>query len=454
MNNSDIIISICQHLDDIEKFIFLSAAKWLDLMKGKLLFNDPVHLYWIYFHRYFHQFTNIIVCKKVEEIVLPNGIVIRNKKPRFPKAMRKIELQKRVNYLYRDLFPEGITHIKINRNEDIQTYYSRRRGKSIFPETLTHLVLGGKNYKIDVELPISLQFIDAEFIAIEPYNFSQSSNLQHITSQSLFPFPSITSIKCMTDELNNIPITLQKLSLNCFAMALMSRKFDFSYFVNIGYLNLEKHGVSSCDTIQFPPNITHLKIEGLWRFDKFPITLIYLELCNFTNADEYECYDLPHLTHFVTTDLYGIPEHNCPRLYYLECKYFRVSIRVPITITHLKINNYLGTTIWDVPQHIIHLTLYTDSTPTWRYNCRRPKLTHIVYSNKITNLDISSEVLEPISLSSNLTDIVLSPKCYALNKKLLLESNVTVCINRNYEDSFVSHWDSQYTGHYNPWYDD
>ena len=89
MNNPDIIISICQHIDDIEKFNFLSAAKWLDIMKGKLLFNDPVHLYWIYFHRYFHQFTNIIVCKKVESIVLPNGIVIRKKKTQIPKIYEK-----------------------------------------------------------------------------------------------------------------------------------------------------------------------------------------------------------------------------------------------------------------------------------------------------------------------------------------------------------------------------
>lgn len=275
MNHPDIIISICQHLDDIEKFYFLSAAKWLDIMKSKLLFNDPVHLYWIYFHRYFHHFTNIIVCKKVESIVLSNGVVIRKKKPRFPKFMRKIELQNRVNYLYRDLFPEGITHIKINRNEDLQTYQSQRRKRSIFPETLTHLILGHKNCKIDVKLPASLQFIDVESIGAKSYDFSQSPNLQHITSQNLFPFPDITSIKCLSDNLKTLPITVQKLSLHCGSMVLLGQDFNFNYFTNLKYLNLEKNEKIH-HIIQFPPNITHLRISGNWRVDYFPITLIYL----------------------------------------------------------------------------------------------------------------------------------------------------------------------------------
>lgn len=453
MNNPDIIISICQHLDDIEKFNFLSTAKWLDIMKGKLLFNDPVHLYWIYFHRYFHQFTNIIVCKKVESIVLSNGIVIRKKKPRFPKAMRKIELQIKINYLYRELFPEGVTHIKINRNEHIQTYQSQWRKRSIFPETLTHLVLGRKYCKIDVKLPASLQFINVEFAGIESYNFSQSSNLQHITSQDLFPFPDITSIKCLTKNLKNLPMTIQKLSLHCHSIVLLGQDFSFNYFTNLKYLNLEKNN-NIHRAIQFPPNITHLKITGNWQFDDFPLTLTYLELCDFSNITNCNCFDLPHLTHLVITKLFGIPEYKCPQLYYLECKYFNIPTRIPTTVTHLKINNYLGTTLWHIPPHINHLTLYTDSSPTWAYNHVRPKISNIVYSDNIKYLDISSEVIEIKSLPSDLTKLVLSPKCYKLNKTLLSQSDIIIQINRNYEDPFVSHWDSQYTGCYNEWYDD
>lgn len=453
MNHPDIIISICQHQDDIEKFNFLSAAKWLDIMKGKLLFNDPVHLYWIYFHRYFHHFTNIIVCKKVESIVLPNGIVIRKKKPRFPKFMRKIELQNRVNYLYHDLFPEGITHIKINRNEDLQTYQSQRRKRSIFPETLTHLILGHKNCKIDVKLPASLQFIDVESVGTKSYDFSQSPNLQHITSRNLFPFPDITSIKCLSDNLKTLPITVQKLSLHCGSMVLLGQDFNFNYFTNLKYLNLEKNEKIH-HTIQFPPNITHLKISGNWRVDYFPITLIYLELCDLSNITNFNCFDFPNLTHLIISYLFPIMEHNYPKLYHLECKYFSIPVQIPTTITHFKINNYLGPIIWHVPSHVNHLTLYTDFSPTYECSHVRPNISNIVYSDKIKYLDISSEVIEIKSLSINLTKLIVSPKCYTLNKKILTESDIIVHINRNYDDPFASNWDSEYTGCYHEWYDD
>lgn len=450
MNNLDIIQTICQHLYDADIFKFLSVTKTFDAIKGKLFFYDPVHLYLIYFHRYFHQFTNIIVCDKVSKITLPNGVVIRKKKPRFPKAMKKIEFQTSVNYLYQDLFGEGITHIKFYKGQCIETFYHKKRSKSILPTTLTHLVSATWHYnKINVELSPLLQYLDWNK-NLSAENTTNLQNLKHISNSSPERVPDIVSLKCCIADYSLFPVTLRILNLSC--AEFNNKRILFGHLINVKYLNLCR--TNSISYIEFPPNITHYKTDSSRNIFELPNTLIYLNVHNvYTIHNNINIIgpkhiflnslpELPNLTYLNIYREFTFIKYYFPQLQYLECNYFKEPCEIPSSVRHLVIGNYLGNTKWYVPDSVTHLSLH-DNERSVLY--KKPLIiSNIIKSPSITYLDISEITIniDPILLE-NITQLIVNPKYYAQNKKMLSLLNVEITIKRDYDDPFMTSWDSQ-----------
>ena len=68
MEHPDIISLICNYLNDVDKFSYLSVTKNYDSLKAKTWFNERIHIYRIYNHKYFDRFTNIIVCTGIKKM--------------------------------------------------------------------------------------------------------------------------------------------------------------------------------------------------------------------------------------------------------------------------------------------------------------------------------------------------------------------------------------------------
>jgi len=359
MDNFDIITSICQYLDDIEKFCFLSITKQLDVMKGKMLFNDPAYLYQIYFHRYFNQFTNIIVCDRAKDITLPNGVVLRERKPRFPKAMKKIEFRTYINYLYRDLFWECITHIKFDDDQCIPKFYSERKKKYILPQSLTHLVAKGHKIYDTVPFLSQLKYIDGCDIAFK--TDSTYSRLEHISDScfiNISQHPNIVSLKNPHKHFDNFE--LRKICYESFPkletlIVEYSQHFEsMSNLINIKYLYLKGLYYTDISKVQFPPNLTHLQIDIKSPISYLPSTLIHLRTNNHNDVIKIPL-NLPNLTHLVVTTKMTFIDHYFPGLYYLKCNGFTEQCEIPSTVSILKIKNYSGESAWKIPDTITHL---------------------------------------------------------------------------------------------------
>jgi len=79
---------------------------------------------------------------------------------------------------------------------------------------------------------------------------------------------------------NDIPLTITHLSINSHE----SHNYDFSKFNDLVYLDI--HLTGNCKILAYPPNITHLTIDGYSKDIEFPITLVYLKIkgdINFNN---------------------------------------------------------------------------------------------------------------------------------------------------------------------------
>jgi len=458
MENYDIIISICQYLDDIEKFYFLSATTKLDIMKGKILFNDAVNLYQIYFHRYFNQFTNIIVCDKVEEITLPNGVVLRKRKPRLPRMMRRIEFQTSINYLYRDLFWEGITHIKFDDGQCIQKFYGERRKKYILPQSLTHFVAKGhKIYDMAQYLPL-LKYVDGYKISFsEKYVFK---HLEHITDTdfvNVLQHPNVISLKYPKTQFFHwdkneklcfdSSLSLEKITINYDDM----RYALFNNFTSIKYLNLKNIRYTDASTLQFPPNLTHLQISAESPVSYLPSTLTHLYVYSYDDLVKVPL-NLPNLTHLVISERMAFVDHHYPRLYSLKCNYFKKECIIPSTVWNLKIKNYCGKSAWRVPNTVTHLEVSRNIIyyiGNGNYYFDGSKLVpigkalelNVIVPSSVTYLTIKGiECYLSLAILQHIEYLTLTSECFKINKETLSQFNIYANIKREYNNPFITKW--------------
>ena len=132
MNTSDIIFLICNSLNDIDKFAFLSTTTLHDKLKDKMWFNDRVYFYRIHGHRYYDRFTNLIICPMTK-----NCVDIVDRKIKLPNDIRRLECNYDIKF---HKIPDGLTH------------FSSCYDSSDLPKNITHLKLDKLNKTVSMQL--------------------------------------------------------------------------------------------------------------------------------------------------------------------------------------------------------------------------------------------------------------------------------------------------------------
>lgn len=458
MNTSDIIFLICNSLNDIDKFAFLSTTTLHDKLKNKMWFNDRVYFYRIHGHRYYDRFTNLIICPMTKNCIDRIGDeIVALRKIRLPFCIRRLECNYDIEF---DNIPDGLTHF-CNYVSDI----------SELPTSVTHLKLIQLNKLVSSQLltdhPKHLD--NLKFVEIDNFFLTNNINKEnylgfpktvtHIICRSyMFDHDHIDLIKYSTVQsnlehlyFNMIPLTkyqppsigylmgldlsdlyvgLKKLSVYMFNLTSDS----LSFLINLDVLEI---GILYGNIVNdiLPPNITYFKIgrydDNASSIKQLPINIRRLSLGEVNNIDNVS---LPNLTRLNikfnydsnTFDAMVLNNIISPQLFYLKINNNIIPPNIPSTVRHLTIYNFNKTIRKNIPSFITHLTFGNEFNKSVRCNIP-PSVTHLTlgknfYQKKLGNV-----------LPKTVIHLTLSPKCYTLNQDNLRNRNLSIAIQHVYE---------------------
>jgi len=449
MDHQDIVILICSFLDDIDKFLFLSISKKYDSLKEKIWFHERVHLFRIYAHKYYNQFTNVIVCKKIKNCVDSSGRLVKTRRIIFPSNVKKVEFLDNINHI----LPDGITHLK--------PHYSKY---DEIPQSVTHLNATNKRYygRISIKndnLPKQLKCLRAKFDIADnelpdklTHYINDSCKQMHIVPQdiqylsgSYTSIPENISYLVCTQHINyhldiNNPLYIK----NYHFLHIGLKKLSLIYYdPNIGslshLLNLETLIIGYLQNDindELPPNITCLKIGR--HYDKqvmiknLPLSLKSLYIGRFIDIDNL---NLPNLTHLSTVANNNPGLSLIPNLSHLQINYDYkyASVNIPSTVRYLKLAkfNRVFITKTTIPSLITHLTF--DNCFNKTIKNRIPfGVTHLSFGRDFYRALIINDI------PSSITHLTLSSKCYTLNKDSIRNRDISIKMVHVYDkDPFI-----------------
>ena len=451
MDTSDIIFLICNSLNDVDKFAFLSMTTSHDKLKEKMWFNDRIYFYRIYRHRYYDRFTNLIICQ-----ITKMCVNIVDSKIRLPTGIKRLECSYDIKF---DEIPEGLTH------------FSSCYCSPALPTNITHLKLSELNKLISPQLFMDhpkrlnkLKFIElnnfylTNDISKENYQGFPKTVTHLICHSYMFEHDHIDLIKYSTVgsniehlDFNMIPLTINQppsigytLTPNLSELYIGLKKlyihlFDIqtntlSFLINLDILKI---GVLFGDVTNdnIPPNITYLKIneinDDVSSIKQLPINIQRLAL-GFVRIGNN--ISLPNLTYLNIKFTFGsdfdiVMLNNIisPQLCYLKINNEDIPPNIPLTVRQLVIGNNFDKTIRKkIPSFITHLTLGDQFNKSIRYNIP-PSVTHLTlgknfYQKKLGNV-----------LPKTVTHLTMSSKCYTLNQDNLRNRNLSITIQHVYE---------------------
>lgn len=436
MDHPDIIHFLCNFLNDIDKFSYLSVTKNHDILKDKLWFSERINLFRIYGHRYFNRFTNVIVCKRMKKwknFDLPLNVrkidcVADITIPRIPNGLTHYRP------FYDDLrdMPKSITHLTLVQRKPGN--YIPNNLKSL--NNLKYLKLIFCYERIDLEdlLPSNLthfRYCDG----IDHHYYPIPSNLEYLFTNMRItitnPIPNLSYCEPISN-LENMYTGLKKLSLSKYDPTCGS----LSYLINLDFLKI-RYLTETIDD-EFPPNITVLKVDNCYRaiIKKLPQTLIKISLHDIKTL-QYKI-NLPNLTHLSTSDASNhFSEFDVvrnyrnntfdmlvmPKLYYLTINNKNMPSKIPSEVRYLKTGKY---TIYDlfIPSFITHLSFNNNFNQS---------INKIIHSN-ITHLRLGKNFFNAnLYIPSTVSHLTLSSRCYTANKNILRNRNLSITIEHVYE---------------------
>lgn len=459
MDHPDIISLICNCLNDVDKFAYLSVTKSYDSLKEKTWFNGRVHIYRIYNHKYFNRFTNVIICTGIKKCVDENGKLIASRKIKLPAGIKRLEMKNTIKVP--KLLPEGLTHYSSPNQNDVILPKSITHLKSFFiDESLYSQIFTDDMFRLD-----NLQFLKFELI---PHNktinnpmigfiglskkikylscpgdwskYPLLSTIQHIHNEHYSPNPEwkIPSMHLgALSNYSNLYIGLKKLRL-----CKYDSKFNgsISYLINLNILKINcLEGIINLDNM--PPNITSLTIKNAYNsnIEILPKFLIYLSI---GDLFEFNNFVLPNLTHFkikftffrfdANDERIGQPANiiekiTSPKLYFLKINDNIMPKNIPSTVRELVMGNMFTSPIkLLIPNFITHLTFGNEFNKSIRHNIPS-KITHLTFGKLFRQMNLGRDIPQTV------THLTLSSKCYTLNKDTLRDRGLSITVQHVYE---------------------
>lgn len=452
MNTPDIIFLICNSLNDIDKFAFLSITTAHNKLKDKMWFTDRVYFYRIHGHKYYDRFTNLIICPMTKNCVeIIDDKVIALRKIRLPNGIKRLECNYDIKF---HEIPEGLTH------------FNNRYDSSCLPTSITHLELDRLNKTISMQLLTDhpKRLSNLKFVKINNFYFGDinegnyrgfpktvthlicfsyifsndqmilvqnsvaQSNLEHLY------FRMIPLTTCQPPSLTIATLYHKDAYLYSHLKKLYLKRFRFDislyHLVNLEILKIY-HSIGDIVSDYLPPNLKYLRL-GIFEKETSKIRGLpnTLERLSLREIGYFDCITLPHLIYIKFGYRFCelvIENIISPKLLYLKIDDEYALQNIPSTVRHLLIGNNFNKTIRKkIPSFITHLTFGNEFNKSVRCNIP-PSVTHLTLGKKFYQKKLGNV------LPKTITHLTLSSKCYSLNKDNLRNRNLSITIQHVHE---------------------
>lgn len=161
--NNDIIIYICNYLNDKDKISFLSINRHMNLIKNKVFYHEMVCINKIQGLWYINQIKNVVIKENVNlsKYIIPN--------------ITNLTFGYNFNQCVKGYIPSQVTHLTFGQ-------YFRQSLEGCIPPSVTHLTLPGDIEYNKKYIPSTVIYLTWEnyFFALHPA-FHQPSGTCNLT---------------------------------------------------------------------------------------------------------------------------------------------------------------------------------------------------------------------------------------------------------------------------------